>query len=93
MQHSIYQDSLDSDRHLLKSYATELSQSGAQNPEQALNFVKSRILFEQVFIKPIEALFSTDKAIYLGERGYEPSVCCYVPFDTTPRNHLVIGTA
>ncbi|MCM2325435.1 MAG: class I SAM-dependent methyltransferase [Candidatus Woesearchaeota archaeon] len=46
---------------------------------------------KKVFSRPIEALFSCDKAVYLEENGRSSQIYEYVPFHISPRNHLILG--
>ena len=48
-------------------------------------------LMKKMFTKPVEALFSADKVLYLEENGREGNVYCFVPSNQTPRNHLIVG--
>ncbi len=52
---------------------------------------KRHSLMRKLICKPAESLLSTDKAIYLQERGYDANVIEYVPVILSPRNHLVMG--
>ncbi|MBN1896289.1 MAG: methyltransferase [Candidatus Aenigmarchaeota archaeon] len=52
---------------------------------------KRHSLMRKLICKPAESLLSTDKAIYLQERGYDANVVEYVPVILSPRNHLVMG--
>lgn len=48
-------------------------------------------LFKKFFVRPIEALFSADKAIYLNEQGRESFVYNFMPYSLSPRNNLIVG--
>lgn len=81
----------ESDRRLLQDRGIEIPRDENVTPKNIVEFVKRIALFKQIFVEPIEALFSIDKAIYLNESGYDTYLCHFVPRNITPRNHIIIG--
>jgi len=73
----------------ISGYSTDIESS--VKAEYLSNNIIRHSLLRKLFTRPIEALFSSDKAIYLNERGYKGDVFSFMPFSMSPRNHLIVG--
>ncbi len=73
-------------------YHLDINPENLENITNQLHVSRRRhALFKKLFTRPIEALFSSDKAVYLEGSGYEAHVHLYMPFSISPRNHLIVG--
>jgi SAM-dependent methyltransferase len=83
------------DRALLERAGIQVPEVNPENASYVAGMIhelrRKHATLKKLFTKPIEALFSADKAIYLGESGYDNHVYAFMPFSISPRNHLVVG--